>query len=164
MEGDDSARRSHLLRMTVNDRTASSGQLAEHWSTATGVLMSASSIRRRLLHHGLRARDHDRRIRVRHYAGQSCLPECVIERHSDLTPEVMVCSTISYHGQSNLLRIEGNLNSSRYVREVLYSPKSFPSFKASLKLSFSRLSTYTCCKDCSRFPFSPTHATSSLAC
>ncbi|PRD33858.1 UNVERIFIED_CONTAM: Transposable element Tcb2 transposase [Trichonephila clavipes] len=46
----------HLLRMAVNDRTASSRQLAARWSTATGVLMSASSIRRRLLHRGLRAR------------------------------------------------------------------------------------------------------------
>ncbi|GFS48402.1 transposable element Tcb2 transposase [Trichonephila clavipes] len=46
----------HLFRMALNDRTASSRQLAAHWSTATGVLMSASSIRRRLLHRELRAR------------------------------------------------------------------------------------------------------------
>ena len=31
----------------------------------------------------------------------------------------MVWSAISYHGPSNLLRIEGNLNSNRYVRKVL---------------------------------------------
>ncbi|GFT76278.1 transposable element Tc1 transposase [Trichonephila clavipes] len=43
----------YLLRMAVNDRTASFRQLAARWSTATGVLMSASSIRRRLLHRGL---------------------------------------------------------------------------------------------------------------
>ncbi|GFV62894.1 transposable element Tcb2 transposase [Trichonephila clavipes] len=35
----------HLPRMAVNDRTAPSRQLAARWSTATGVLMSASSIR-----------------------------------------------------------------------------------------------------------------------
>ncbi|GFV68314.1 transposable element Tcb1 transposase [Trichonephila clavipes] len=46
----------HLLRMTMNDRAASSRQLAARWSTATGVLKSASSIRRRLLHRELRAR------------------------------------------------------------------------------------------------------------
>ncbi|GFW84416.1 transposable element Tcb2 transposase [Trichonephila clavipes] len=34
--------------------------------------------------------DHDSRIRVRRYAGERCLPECVIERHSGLTPRVMV--------------------------------------------------------------------------
>ncbi|GFU78220.1 transposable element Tcb2 transposase [Trichonephila clavipes] len=41
--------------MAGNDRTASSRQLVASWCTATGVLMLASSIRRRLLHRGLRA-------------------------------------------------------------------------------------------------------------
>ncbi|GFY26865.1 transposable element Tcb1 transposase [Trichonephila clavipes] len=42
--------------MVVNDRTASSRQLAASWSPATSILMSASSIRRRLLPRELRAR------------------------------------------------------------------------------------------------------------
>ncbi|GFW39020.1 transposable element Tcb1 transposase [Trichonephila clavipes] len=63
--------------------------------------------------------DHDGRIRVRRYADEHCLPECVNKRHSVLTPGVMVWGAISYHGRANLLRIEGNLNSNRYVREVL---------------------------------------------
>ncbi|GFY36853.1 transposable element Tc1 transposase [Trichonephila clavipes] len=46
----------HLLLIVVNDRSASYRQLAARWSTATGVLMSASLIRRRLLHRGLRSR------------------------------------------------------------------------------------------------------------
>ncbi|GFW94311.1 transposable element Tcb2 transposase [Trichonephila clavipes] len=46
----------HLLRMAVNDRTASSRQLAARWSTTTDVLMLTLSIRRRLLHRGLRSR------------------------------------------------------------------------------------------------------------
>ncbi|GFS69237.1 transposable element Tcb1 transposase [Trichonephila clavipes] len=46
----------HLLRMTVNERASSSKQLTVRRSTAIGVLMSASSIRRRLMHRGLRAR------------------------------------------------------------------------------------------------------------
>ncbi|GFU71740.1 transposable element Tc1 transposase [Trichonephila clavipes] len=58
-------------------------------------------------------------IHVRRYAGERCLQECVIERHSGLTPGVMVRGAISYHGRFNLLRIEGNFNSNRYVREVL---------------------------------------------
>ncbi|GFT78089.1 transposable element Tc1 transposase [Trichonephila clavipes] len=45
--------------------------------------------------------------------------ECVIERHNDLTAGVMVWGAISYHGRSNMLRIEGNFNSNRYFREVL---------------------------------------------
>ncbi|GFY23728.1 transposable element Tc1 transposase [Trichonephila clavipes] len=40
----------YLLRMAVSERTASSRQLVARWSTATGVLMLASSMRRRLLH------------------------------------------------------------------------------------------------------------------
>ncbi|GFX55031.1 transposable element Tc1 transposase [Trichonephila clavipes] len=46
-------------------------------------------------------RYHDVRIRVRRYAGERCIPECVIERHSGLTPGVMVLGAISYHGRSN---------------------------------------------------------------
>ncbi|GFW51624.1 transposable element Tcb2 transposase [Trichonephila clavipes] len=46
----------HLLHLAVNDHRASSRQLAVRWSTVTGVLMPASSIRRRLLHRGLSAR------------------------------------------------------------------------------------------------------------
>ncbi|GFY13560.1 hypothetical protein TNCV_4959301 [Trichonephila clavipes] len=42
----------YLLRMVVNERTASSRQLTARWSIATGVLMSASSIRQRLLQRG----------------------------------------------------------------------------------------------------------------
>ncbi|GFW27456.1 transposable element Tc1 transposase [Trichonephila clavipes] len=114
----------HLLRMIVNDCTASSMQLAARWSIDTSVLMSTTSIRRRLLHRGLHETrfnlwDHDDRFHVRHNISERCLSECVIDRHSGLTPAVMVWSAISHHGQYNLLRIEGNLNSNRYVREVL---------------------------------------------
>ncbi|GFY08271.1 transposable element Tc1 transposase [Trichonephila clavipes] len=45
-----------LVRMAQTDRTASSRQLVAQWSTATGVSLCASSIRRRLLQRGLRAR------------------------------------------------------------------------------------------------------------
>ncbi|GFV56383.1 transposable element Tcb2 transposase [Trichonephila clavipes] len=99
----------HLLRIAVNDRTTSSRQLAERWSTVTGVLMSASSIHRRLLHPGLPANEsrlslwhHDGGISVRQYADEGCLPESVIEQHSGLTPKVLVWGAISYHGRSNL--------------------------------------------------------------
>ncbi|GFX73155.1 transposable element Tcb1 transposase [Trichonephila clavipes] len=57
--------------------------------------------------------DHDSRIRVRRFAGERCFPECVIERHSGLTPGVRVWGAISYQGRSNLLRIESTLNSNR---------------------------------------------------
>ncbi|GFW11781.1 transposable element Tc1 transposase [Trichonephila clavipes] len=127
--------------MAVNDRTASSRQLAARWSTSTGspsrqnidgyvynehracfadwhqVVFSNES--------RFNLWDHDGRIHVRRYAGERCLPECVKERHSGLTPGVMVWDAISYHGRSNFLRIVGNLNSNRYVRQVL-QPKFVP--------------------------------------
>ncbi|GFY09446.1 transposable element Tcb2 transposase [Trichonephila clavipes] len=64
---------------------------------------------------------HDGRIRVRRYAGERYLPECVIGRHSGLTPEVMVWDAISYHGRSHLLRI----------KEVPHVAKSFRDFCSS---------------------------------
>ncbi|GFX21970.1 transposable element Tcb2 transposase [Trichonephila clavipes] len=50
----------HLVHRAVNVRTASSRQLA----ACVNVAMSASSIRRRLLHRGLRARVPLCRIRL----------------------------------------------------------------------------------------------------
>ena len=46
----------HLIRMAVNDRTASSKKLAARWSSATSVLIP-SLIRRYLLHSGLCAKE-----------------------------------------------------------------------------------------------------------
>ncbi|GFX20798.1 transposable element Tc1 transposase [Trichonephila clavipes] len=69
--------------------------------------------------------DHDVHIR---YAGERCLPECVLERHSGLTPRVMVWGAISYHGRSNFLRIDSNFNKNRYVPEAL-QPEVFLLFQ-----------------------------------
>ena len=63
--------------------------------------------------------DHCALVYVRRYADERCLPECVIERHSGRIARVMAWGAISYDGLSSLFRIEGNLNSNRYVREVL---------------------------------------------
>ncbi|GFS72714.1 transposable element Tc1 transposase [Trichonephila clavipes] len=96
----------HLHRMAVNDHTVSSRQLTAHWPNDTDESR-------------FNLWDHDGRILVRRYAGERYLPDCVIEQHSGLTHGVKACGVISYHGRSNLLGIEGNLNSDRYVREVL---------------------------------------------
>ncbi|PRD20878.1 UNVERIFIED_CONTAM: hypothetical protein NCL1_53375 [Trichonephila clavipes] len=56
----------------------------------------------------------------------------------DIEPGVMVWKAISYHGRSYLNRIEGNLNSNKYIHEVL-QPEVVPFFKAFLKLSFSQI-------------------------
>ncbi|GFW90452.1 transposable element Tcb1 transposase [Trichonephila clavipes] len=68
---------------------------------------------------------HDGRIRVRRYAGERHIPECIIERHSGRTPRVMVWGAIAYHGRSQLLRIVGNLNSTQYINDVL-QPQALP--------------------------------------
>ncbi|GFT25231.1 transposable element Tc1 transposase [Trichonephila clavipes] len=68
---------------------------------------------------------HDGRIRVRLYAGERHIPECIINHHSGRTPGVMVWGVIAYHGRSQLLRIVGILNSTRYINEVL-QPQAIP--------------------------------------
>ncbi|GFW12862.1 transposable element Tcb2 transposase [Trichonephila clavipes] len=152
----------YLLRMAVNDCITSSRLLTARWSTATGELTSVLSIRRRLLHRGLRLQwahehrawqadwqqvifsyksrfnlwEHEGHIRFRRYAGERCLPECVIELHSGLTPGVIIWGAISYHGRSNLLQIEENLNSKITSVKCSLQPEVIPFFKASLELSF----------------------------
>ncbi|GFV31309.1 transposable element Tc1 transposase [Trichonephila clavipes] len=59
--------------------------------------------------------DPDGLIRIRRYAGDRYLPEYFIERHSGLTPGVIVGVRFRNHGRSNLLRIESNLNNNREV-------------------------------------------------
>ncbi|GFY27957.1 hypothetical protein TNCV_4563111 [Trichonephila clavipes] len=68
--------------------------------------------------HLLRIAVNDR-FRIRRYAGEGCLPDCVIERQSGLTLGVMGWGAISYHARSNLLQIEGILNSNRTHFKIL---------------------------------------------
>ncbi|GFV50826.1 transposable element Tcb2 transposase [Trichonephila clavipes] len=86
--------------MMVNDRTASTRQLAARSSPATDE--SRFSLW-----------NHNGRIRVRRYAGERCHPDYVIERHSGLTPGVKAWNAISYHGLTNLLRIERKQDNAR---------------------------------------------------
>ena len=50
----------------------------------------------------------------------------------------MVWGTISYHGGSNLLRIDDKLNSNRCVREVL-QPVVIPFFQADIQKLFDSM-------------------------
>ncbi|GFW80954.1 transposable element Tcb2 transposase [Trichonephila clavipes] len=130
--------------MTVDDGTAFSRQLAARWSTASGFPSRQTTdgcvCNGLKLHRAWQAGwhkvvfanescfnlwDHEGHICVRRYTGGRCLPEWVIKRRSGLTPGVMVRGVISYHGRSLLLRVEGYLNSNRYVREVL-QPEVIP--------------------------------------
>ncbi|KAJ4432412.1 hypothetical protein ANN_21031 [Periplaneta americana] len=62
---------------------------------------------------------NDGRIRVGRYRGERNLRACIVERNSEQTPSAMVWDTIGYNMRSRHLRIQGNLNSNRYIREVL---------------------------------------------
>ena len=151
------------------------------WSTATNVLMSAMSIRWRLVPCGLRAmvslyrilltvnqrlrlewtkghrsrqagwyqivffdesrfilRDHDGRFRVKLNGDPLFLSECVIKPLSSQTFAVMVWSAVSLHDNANCyyLRVISTVTGTSLK---CYSSKSFPSFKVSLELSFSRI-------------------------
>ena len=69
------------------------------------------------------------RICVQRYAGESNLRACILQRHRGPTPSVMVWGAIGYNIWSHLLCIEGNLNSNRYIREVL-QPEALPLLQA----------------------------------
>ncbi|GFW44770.1 transposable element Tcb2 transposase [Trichonephila clavipes] len=88
--------------MTVNDRTASSWHLASHWSTrwlrqfvdcctvnCVQRAWQADWLPVVFLDESRFNWGHDGRIRVRRYVGERYLPECVIGRHSNLTPGLM---------------------------------------------------------------------------
>ena len=62
---------------------------------------------------------NDGRILVRRYTGERNLRDCNLQRHRGSTPSVMVWGAIGYIMRSRLLRIEGNVNSNRYIMEVL---------------------------------------------
>ena len=54
---------------------------------------------------------------------------CILQRHRESTPTVMVWGAIGYNMRSRLLRIKGNLNINRYIRGVL-QPEALPLLQA----------------------------------
>ena len=68
---------------------------------------------------------NDSRIHVRRYAGECNLRACILQQHRGPMPSVMVWGAIGYNMRSRLLRIEGNLNSNCYIREV-FEPEVLP--------------------------------------
>ena len=72
---------------------------------------------------------NDGRIRARRYAGDRNRRACILQRHRGPTPSVMVWGAIGYYMRCRLLRIEDNLNSNRYIKEVL-QPEVVPFLQA----------------------------------
>ena len=69
------------------------------------------------------------RIRVRRYSGERNLRACILQRHGGPKSSVMVWGAIGYNMRSRLLRIECNLKSNRYIREIL-QPEVLPLLQA----------------------------------
>ena len=62
---------------------------------------------------------HDGRIRVWRHRGERTLEACIRHRHTGVSPSVMVWGAIGYASRSPLVRIDGTLNSGRYISDVL---------------------------------------------
>ncbi|GFT01721.1 uncharacterized protein TNCV_4205341 [Trichonephila clavipes] len=63
----------------------------------------------------------DSRIRVWRLGGKRILKACVSHRPTGLSPGVMVWGVIGYASRSLLVRMDGTLNSSHYISDVLRS-------------------------------------------
>ncbi|GFV73904.1 transposable element Tcb1 transposase [Trichonephila clavipes] len=65
------------------------------------------------------------RIRVRWYRGERILAGCIRHCHTGPSPGMMVWGAIGYTSRSPLVRIDGTLNSARYISGVL-RPMALP--------------------------------------
>ncbi|GFY25068.1 transposable element Tcb2 transposase [Trichonephila clavipes] len=146
-----SVRDDHLLRKAVNDRTASSRQLAARWSTDTGVLISVSSIHRRLLHRRLRARCL--------YTGSSsrqAMDGCVCNGLMSTEPVKLIDTKLSF--QRNHATVCGTMTTA-FVLDAMpvnaafqsgYRTTEWPNTQShGIPGVSAGYCTPTCCKDCS---------------
>ncbi|GFS51020.1 transposable element Tc1 transposase [Trichonephila clavipes] len=123
--------------------------------------------------------DYDGRIRVRRYAGERCLPECVIERYRGLTPGVMVWarsrSLLSRHQWSNLSAGQQKIVRDFYAAQHMqllpwaaYSPDMSPTehvwdfvgqrLARDLRPAASKRRTFTAHTSNTEFPFTSIHS------
>ncbi|GFX64835.1 transposable element Tc1 transposase [Trichonephila clavipes] len=108
-----------LVRMAQTDHTASSRQLAARWAAATGVSLCASSIRRRLLQRGLRARIlytgflSRKTIATCGYNGPMCIGASVLigSRSSFLTNPTSICGHMMAEFVSGAMPVNGTFRS-----------------------------------------------------
>ena len=80
---------------------------------------------------------NDGHLCVWRYAGECNLRACIIQQHRGPTHSVMVLGVIGCNMRSCLLCIEGNLNSSHYVMEVL-QPEVLPLLQATPRAIFQQ--------------------------
>ncbi|GFX54480.1 transposable element Tcb1 transposase [Trichonephila clavipes] len=80
---------------------------------------------------------HDGRIRGWIHHGVRMLNSSVMHRDTSPAPSIMVWGGIRYHSRTPLVRIAGNLNSQRYISEVL-EPVVFPYLQGLATAIFQR--------------------------
>ncbi|GFX40883.1 transposable element Tcb1 transposase [Trichonephila clavipes] len=110
-----SARRPLLgLRLTQNHRRLRHQWCDERrmWVAEWSEVVFTDESRICLLH-------HDGRIRAWKHRGERMLKSCVMYRHTGPAPGIRICSGVGYHSRTPLVRIDGTLNSQRYISEVL---------------------------------------------
>ncbi|GFU23724.1 transposable element Tcb1 transposase [Trichonephila clavipes] len=73
----------------------------------------------RWMQEGICLQHHDVRIRVWRHRGHRMLNSCVLHRHTEPAPVIMVWGDIGNHSRTPLVRSAGTLNSQRYIYEVL---------------------------------------------
>ncbi|PRD27111.1 UNVERIFIED_CONTAM: hypothetical protein NCL1_36258 [Trichonephila clavipes] len=114
--------------MALLGRAVTSRTLSQELGSLTRQQVSARSVRRRMQHHELSWRDvifsdelsfgfqhQDGCIRVWRYHGDCTLAGCIHHRHTYRSPSEMVWGAIGYTSRSPLVRINGTLNSARYI-------------------------------------------------
>ncbi|GFW92090.1 transposable element Tcb1 transposase [Trichonephila clavipes] len=80
---------------------------------------------------------HDVRIRVWRHRGERVLNSCVMPRHTDPAPGIMVWDGIGYHSRTPLVRFAGTLNRQCYISEVL-EPVVLPYFQGLATVIFQQ--------------------------
>ncbi|UYV65995.1 hypothetical protein LAZ67_3006105 [Cordylochernes scorpioides] len=119
-----------IVRMAVTDRSVTARTVAQHIQSVTHHLVSSRTFRRRLQQNDWNEivftdvssfclQHDDDRIRVWRHCGERMLNSCVMHRHTGTAPGIMVWGGIGYQSHTPLVRIAGNLNSQRYISEVL---------------------------------------------
>ncbi|GFX87190.1 transposable element Tcb1 transposase [Trichonephila clavipes] len=84
---------------------------------------------------------HDDRIRVWRHRGERMLNSGVMHCHTGPALGIMVWGGIGYHSRTPLVRIDGTLNSQRYISEVL-EPVVLPYFQGLATAIFQQDNTH----------------------
>ncbi|GFW65608.1 uncharacterized protein TNCV_3550311 [Trichonephila clavipes] len=125
----------HLTRMALMDRAATSRALSQELVSFARQQMFARTVRQ---HESRFCLQHqDGRIHVCRQRGERTLAARISLHHTSPSPGVMVWGPIGFTSQSPLVRIDGTLNSVRYISGVLRAV-ALPFIRAQRNLAFQQ--------------------------